>query len=450
VASEPCALVRFVDTISDRHHTTTWLKDWYFKTRQSQVASETVEKEKSLCRAYRTLMDGEDRAYEFSDATGRQLDLGQRLTCLAARSASLAELLDRAKGEVKENDFQTLKSVYEYFEPLHHCLVWAPRLAGLEAQLAAIKQMSVESKLAERLACVQKFMKTPPLPGLAFTVAYVPLPAIESSTHGESLGCVQVVELLPERQGAGAGRQMDVVFHEACHSLWQSRKNLAEVQKMFESFKGGRLAFEELNEGMATALGQGWFMKESCGRTARSWYMDRIINKYAHALYPLLADYLKNDRPMDLDFARKACAIFRRKFPGAARRVAFTSSIQVFADSIDDMSRLKSSLNRALPRLHSYGISSPVCAGESISSFKENRAFCKAILLPARKLDELSALGLSVPEIEFVKSSGKKPVMLKHGDNRVLFCVADKSERQQEMLFSVLHRRKWRRAKEVD
>src|SRR6185503_17170638 len=120
------------------------------------------------------------------------------------------------------------------------------------------------------------------------TVVLVPLPKPENikhpGTHGESLGKVQLVELLP---GSNFKNDADVVFHEACHALWHTRKDLDLVRNDFEKI-GGYVAYAELDEGMATALGQGWFAKMAFGKTPRSWYSDPITNGYSHALYPIV------------------------------------------------------------------------------------------------------------------------------------------------------------------
>jgi len=437
---EPCSLVTFVDTISGRFHTTTWVKDWYFKKRDSTASHELKEKDKSVCRSYRVLMDGDENRYDFKDQTGRQLDLDQEIISLASRSSSLSELLEKLKGILNEADYQSLKSVYEYFEPQYRELLWKPRLKSLEQQLAEFKQQSVESKLSERLGRVQRFMKAPWVPGLPFTVVLVPLPGQGRNTHGESLGAVQIVEVLP---GSKFSEQSDVVFHEDCHSLWHSRKDLAEVQKMFDRIEHGRHAYDELNEGMATALGQGWFMKEAFGKTGKSWYMDKTINTYAHALFPLFADYLKNNSSMDSEFARKACGIFNKCFPNAADKIMLTSSYEILADAIPDMSAFKEAVNKALPRLHDSSVSAPFVAEESIKTFKEDRSERKAVLLSLDKLDQLSLLGIPGEQIAVLKRTTRQPVTLKIGDTLILFCVADSFDKQQRMLFSVLSKEKW-------
>jgi hypothetical protein len=438
VISEPCSLVRFVNTISSGNHSVTWLKDWFFRKRESSASPDVIEKDKALCHSYRVLMD--DNSCKYKDQTGRQLDLYQEILCLASRTSSLPELLDKIKGIAKDADFQTLKSVFEYFDPMYRQLIWEPRLKSLERQLAEFKEKTVKLKIAERLGRVQSFMKAPWVPGLPFTVVLVPLPGGNNHTSGEGLGAVQIVELLPEGKfKTSAG----VVFHEDCHGLWRSKNDLPVIQKMFASLPTGKIVYTELNEAMATALGQGWFMHETFGKSDKSWYRsDWIINTNSHALLPLLSDYLKNGTSMDSAFAKQACTIFNNKFPNAAVNVEFTSTYVILADNIPDITEFKSSVQEFLFRLHDFSLQFPL-DDKHVKQFNEVPSEHKAILISVDKLNLLSGLDLSSKQIAILKKAVNQTVTMNLNDSEVLFCMAESPNEQQKLLLSVLSKKKW-------
>jgi hypothetical protein len=79
-----------------------------------------------------------------------------------------------------------------------------------------------------------------------------------------------------------------------------------------------RYAYSYIDEAMATACGNGWAYKALSGHNDKtSWYNDEYINGYAHAIYPLVQQYIEDGRTLDNDFIKKAITIFKETFPGA-------------------------------------------------------------------------------------------------------------------------------------
>ncbi|HEY9716484.1 MAG TPA: hypothetical protein V6C69_03365 [Trichormus sp.] len=62
---------------------------------------------------------------------------------------------------------------------------------------------------------------------------------------------------------------------------------------MFRKFDGV-IAYFELNEALATALGQGWFRHITYPQEAPGevWYGREITDNFARGLYPLVDDYI--------------------------------------------------------------------------------------------------------------------------------------------------------------
>lgn len=448
VISEPCSLVTFLDTLSAGPHTTSWFADWFLKKRKAEVKDDVFEKDQGMVKAYGSLMEDTPNSYEFKDKAGvRGLNLNQEIITLAAECSSLPELFDKLNGKVKEQDLQTLKKVLEYFAPIYHSVVYEPRLASLKQQLAEFEKGTASSKMIERLAAVQQFMKSPWNREIPFTIVLLPLPEGGHSTHGESLGVVQVVELMPKMQFKD---HADVVFHEACHALWGVKTDLDQVKSSFDGLDGGKTAYSELNEGMATALGQGWFTKEAFGKSSKNWYNDEIISGYAHVLMPVLVDYLNINKPIDGEFALRATEAFNNRFVNVESTIKNTGSFCVVAKSIDDPSKFRASLWALLPRLHSYSASEPLTSPESIKSFKEDNSEHKAFLLSANDLHQMRNFGFSDDQIDFLRAHRQKPTTIKAGNSDVLFCIADTPTKQQAMLMSELSKKQWSAATSIN
>jgi hypothetical protein len=154
----------------------------------------------------------------------------------------------------------------------------------------------------------------------AFEIALIPIPArgakgVTSFAH--SIGYLQVLEML---EGDQVNHRLGVLFHEIVHSLWHSQ-NPETRRRLRSAFRGleGRLAWQELNEALATALGNGLFQgKLDQKLPGHPWYADSSIDTYAGELAPILQRRLQEEKPLDEDFAREAQAAFLRSFPQAA------------------------------------------------------------------------------------------------------------------------------------
>jgi len=125
------------------------------------------------------------------------------------------------------------------------------------------------------------------------------------------MGKVQIVELL----SSGSFKdEAGVVFHEACHALWDSKpkSDLIVLQQDFEK-AGGAKAYVEIYESLASALGQGWFNESAFGTSPKSWYGGNpTYNAYGHSLFPLVVEYLTQGKTIDAQFAKLATECFKK------------------------------------------------------------------------------------------------------------------------------------------
>jgi hypothetical protein len=436
IISEPCSLIAFMDILSHRHNTTSWVKNWYVKKRAPSGAND----DQAMINLYQNVMDGDTNHAEFVDEIGRKLDLDQKVLCLASDCQTLPQLLTKIQLVVDDQQYQDIKKVLEYFAPVYQELLWQPRLATLEKQLEEHRKQAIRCKMSEHLVAVQSFMKAPWVSGLPLTVVLVPLPFSDiKHTHGESMGLVQIVELRPTGHFE---KSADVVFHEACHALWFSKKDMAAADKQFATASGETLPLTELYEGMATALAQGCFALDAFGKTSNKWYGDTTINLYAHKVFPLYAEYLKAARPIDSEFGRRATEIFFKQFPDADRDIRLTSEYLVLAEQIPDLTKFKAEIYKALPRTRGCSICTPIDAAESIKTFENFQRPNVCVLASSGSLEKLASLGVTTAQIEQLRSASM-PATLEINKKRILFCLADAPAKQQKLLFACLKKNKW-------
>lgn len=438
VISEPCSLLAFLDALSQRRHTTSWICEWYWKRRNAA----SRDQDRAMLASYKSVMEPEASAGTFADESGRDLDLNQKILSLAAECKNLDDLLQAVKSVLNDSDLLKLKAALQYFDPIYQELVWRPKLPLLQGQLEDYRNQAVHCKMAECLTAVKHFMNAPWPESRPFVVVLLPLPAGGKGTHGESMGRVQLVELLPD---SPFRKHADVVFHEACHALWFSKKDLHAADKLFVTADGRQLPVTELYEGMATALGQGCFSVEAFGVTPPSWYADATINRYAHEVFPLYADYLNREKQIDAEFGRKAAERYFKLFPDNDSAIKETEAYFVLADKVSDLQKFKAEIYRAMPRLREMSICAPVDASESLTGFRGYRQSGGghlAVLTSGDNLYKLVELDLTMEQIDFL---GRKPgaVTLAVRNKPILFCVAPTEAAQQKLFFDSLKRSKW-------
>src|SRR5690606_27185854 len=72
-----------------------------------------------------------------------------------------------------------------------------------------------------------------------------------------------------------------------------------------------------LNEALATALGNGYVFEQLNGvLDTEDWYFNKYINLMAKEIYPLVKEYLDNNKPIDKKFVDEYIGIYDRKFSG--------------------------------------------------------------------------------------------------------------------------------------
>lgn len=153
------------------------------------------------------------------------------------------------------------------------------------------------------------------------TLALIPhlrSPGARGATRGHNSGTLQVLEILVESAGRG---ESGTVFHEFMHALWSGQSE-GERKRWEQRFFGhgawGRAAYVQLNEGLATAMGNGWFNRRVKGQSpAGSWYSDPVIDAYGHALLPVIQGALEAGRPPSDDELDQMVQVFREVLPKA-------------------------------------------------------------------------------------------------------------------------------------
>lgn len=245
----------------------------------------------------------------------------------AGASKDLAEFSSRITGLMPVGAQSAFIRGLRALEPLHDQHVWKPSQAFMAKSRRTLLAVGKKVGVQQRFAEVAKFYGTQWPADLPITIYLVPVPGKGvGQTNGHSIGAIGVAELTEDDN---LERRFAVIFHELCHSLYGAQTLTAQNQ-LADEFKGHPLAalsgvaYDQLNEGLATAIANGWLAQAIRGDIVfdGQWYNDEIVDANARALYPMVVTYLEAGRTIDRDFVNRAVALFAWKFPDVMDRPA--------------------------------------------------------------------------------------------------------------------------------
>ena len=260
----------------------------------------------------------------------------------AAVSSSIADFSQRSFGFLNAAQHVELFEVLAKAEPYYEQLVWIPKFEEITRTERMLKDY--EGQVAGLFDRVTSFYGTPWPESIPFTTALCPIPLASGVTSAVPKGNVLVCSYLtdnPEEYKSTLG----VAVHEMCHSIYDEQP--AELQRQIDDwFMLSRSpfathAYNYFNEGLATAIGNGWAYEQLNGsQDNNAWYADSFIDGYARVLLPIVEPYLEGRRTIDRAFVEAAIAAFAKTFPDADRDFAvLVNSVGIYTDT-EDAARL--------------------------------------------------------------------------------------------------------------
>lgn len=236
------------------NYQTLW-KNEFLKTDQDQAM---LKQWGDIKRRYQSVaqLPGEDMPFERGM---NYISLNDNIRVAGLRAKTADDFLNGASLLMMPADVTRLKESFRYFVPKFHA--WWQREAATKGQ-AFVKRLEALLKsdgTRKQIASFRKFY-SPDLPegsDVYFSLVYRP-DLVKSPTSGQQMGSLGLIEFLPNEKPE---KRLDVVVHEFCHFLYGARSEAANqvLQKRFvdSNDPAAKPAFNLLNEGMATALGNG-------------------------------------------------------------------------------------------------------------------------------------------------------------------------------------------------
>ncbi len=176
-----------------------------------------------------------------------------------------------------------------------------------------------------------------------------------NSIFGRNFGRVQIIELvlipeIPDLSKRMLSHLLGVALHELCHHFYTERHIGSYVQTHLntQTQASHYLTALYLNEGLATALGNGLF-SVAIGSQDPQWYARDSINRFGHALMPPAQRHITRNLSLDRSFCLAAHQAFLRLFPAYQRQWEFVFSRMHLHGLDADKSLFLNHLKRHLP-----------------------------------------------------------------------------------------------------
>lgn len=326
-ASYPASLYWYLNALAGDHHVNVAAYRAHWRTVAGGLPSD-----ESALTAFREVrdrylgsfpQDGERENVWLPSPPVMGNDVGIRFAGCFLGSRTMDEAWLKASGLLTPPDMTRLRQAVAAVEP-RFARQWRS-WTYLDDYRKDYATYASQVDLAGMLGRAARFLGVPAGMTVDAPVTFVFTPPTQN-THGRKVGGNLIVEVVP---GEKPVERVDVVAHEICHLLYE-QAGLSDDPALIDAwYKAGGPAtagpaLALLNEGVATAIGQGVATAaldpEAFARTrakAGGWYADDRIDPYAKAIYPTVVAGMAGGKPLT-GRAGDFLAAYRQAFGGGS------------------------------------------------------------------------------------------------------------------------------------
>ncbi|MEM5566405.1 hypothetical protein WNY78_14890 [Psychroserpens sp. AS72] len=282
---------------------------------------------------------------EFPDKRTASIPIKNLLWIAASNANSIDDFSQRIIGTLPHKTHIQLVKALKVAEPYYNDLIWKKEqdnIARIQNQLSNYKEQISETYLK-----ISKFYNTPWNTDIPFKIMLYPIPLTAGNTTAYQKGNALICGFMSHNENEYKA-QLGIIIHEMCHLLY--REQSAEFQHKIEQWFTNStspyapLAYTFFDEALASALGNGWAYKQiHKSLDPKEWYNNKHIDGFAHALYPIVEQYVNSGKNIDQYFVNTSIELFEKKFPKATVETAILmNSLVIYANSeketeIDDI-----------------------------------------------------------------------------------------------------------------
>jgi len=320
----------------------------------------------------------------------------------ASNAEDIDDFSQRIIGVLPHQTHTQFIELLQKASPYYEELVWnneQENIHEIHEQLANYKD-----QISDLYLQISRFYNTSWDTSIPFKVVLYPIPLKNGSTTAIPKGNVLICSFLSNRENDYKAR-LGIIIHEMCHILYRAQS--ADFQHQLDQWfthstsPYAPLAYSYINEGLATALGNGWAYKQIHSNLEQGeWYNDKRIDGFAHALFPLVERYLQEGKSIDQDFVDESILLFEQTFPRATQEAdILMNSVQLFANTENE-----DEINEIVNTIHNYfnirsmSLSTPILAVESQERFAKKQV-TKLFIIDSENSNTLMGLEEAFPNL---------------------------------------------------
>lgn len=434
--SRPYSVFNFLETCKGVYGTSEALKQYI----ETNTATDTSFKK--LVADYKSLFLETTFFREgFPETRPSYRSVKDFLIIAAVQSKDIPTFKANIVGILHNTDYIRLISLMEKADVYYEQIIWKKHGKAALRQLKNLEKH--QSSANEAFFKLKQFYNSSWANDMPFTVAITPVPGKEGSTAATPHANVLCADVLTEETNY-VGR-IAIVVHEICHVLYaeQSRKVQFDLETYFAKSTSpyATVARNYFDEGMATACGNGWVYQFLAKKIdTAGWYSDPYIDGFGHSLFPLVSQYLKENKSVDSSFVIDAIRLFGEKFPKSPQDYGIQfNHLTMYSDEekIAERNQIKQNLYEQFA-VSWLNFSTPIQGAESMTFLKESSG-TQFIVIDRNPEKTISDLKKTLPELKNISYNINESFVINYYDSsKRLIIIAKINEGETSKLFKAL------------
>jgi len=294
----------------------------------------------------------------------------------SANATSIDDFATRTIGFLPPNDHTELIAILRGVLPYYTRHIWKPTEISRRRMEEALRPYAPQIETLFNKVDVflgSGWSKTTP-----FKIMLYPIPLESGGTTAIPKGNNLICSYLSKREKE-AQDIIGIAIHEMNHILFDAQPLALQkdIDTWFTTSSNpyAAVAYDFFDEGLATAVGNGWAYEQLNGKIdPREWYSFEYVNGYGKKLYPLVKSYMDSNRTIDQAFIDKAIALFGEAFPKAITDLdILMNNLNIFSQTEDEaLIDVYFAGVRERFRMRSAYFSSPIDSEKSFIRFRES------------------------------------------------------------------------------
>lgn len=397
--SEQLAVFVFLENLSENY------PDNVFKT-EFQKSIYNTEKYKNIISNFDKLNIYYSYAYEeYPYGSKKTMQTEDLVKKNLIETNNLNDFKLRSIGFIPNKTLTDLAQSISEFTPVYNELIYNPNKEKFEKQIEEITKYSNEHDIEGFFQTGLLFYNSSWDNAIPFEAAFYPLPNSKGFTAqafcNNFISAVQT-DLKSHKD------LLSVMLHETYHIIYdeQSLEVKTAINTYFKENKSkcSNYAYQLMNEVLATALGNGYVYGKLDGKIdSGDWYNKKYINLMAKQVYPLVAEYIDQKKPIDKNFIDNYISLYETNFPNWTNELDNIMSYRyVLTENKDDIKIINK-----LFRYRSRTEGEDQITENSIEKIKKT-TLTKVIIISRNSAEKIKLLKNEFPELKNWKVNANK------------------------------------------